>query len=309
MTITTDNWSIPPVNTELSASNLCPAVEEFIDLISSERELSSLFTAAIAQQEIGPKRFANKLCRLLELYRRDLLKEARKPEQRLAAKFIQSKARLISSSIGRQHDPEYQKAKKIIGQPELDIFVQKRHEEVERYLQKSSGNDISDPQGEAQDKRVISDSEDSNVQERLHTLKNVQDFMLSCKAFQALQENLHRFVETPHGNQDKCRAIDEIAEAITDAIRKDGIQRIVFVMYWELIKFVRSELDGCWDIGTALTLSGIIQKAYATSCREYIERFWPDIGVLALEAITSALARGEGDCKSPSPTNHPRSFY
>jgi hypothetical protein len=64
-----------------------------------------------------------------------------------------------------------------------------------------------------------------------------------------------------------------------------------FAVRWELPDFITSELEGNWDIGSVLTISGTMHEPYAETCKEYIELFWPTAWYNALESMLSDLRK------------------
>lgn len=58
-----------------------------------------------------------------------------------------------------------------------------------------------------------------------------------------------------------------------------------FEISWELQRCIQDELDGDYDLGPVLTISGDSSHFWATSCLEYVEHAWPTVGSAFLELL------------------------
>lgn len=86
-----------------------------------------------------------------------------------------------------------------------------------------------------------------------------------------------------------CAAFKKIADEfipIFDNFKKASWLK--FDLELEIGKFVSAQLNGSWDIGPMLVLSGTAQQAYATTFRHYIELTWGVEGWSIVESIRSA---------------------
>jgi Chromatin remodelling complex Rsc7/Swp82 subunit len=66
-------------------------------------------------------------------------------------------------------------------------------------------------------------------------------------------------------------------------------QEICFYLRWNLLGFCEKELDGSKDLAQVLTITGSGKKAFATTCEDYINMFWPQNGAQLLESLQHAM--------------------
>jgi hypothetical protein len=70
------------------------------------------------------------------------------------------------------------------------------------------------------------------------------------------------------------------------------IQEVRVEVSWDLTRYCRTCLDGPKDLKdfkAALTVSGTVDKAYATTCAEYMQQFWPEAEWDLLDLIYKAI--------------------
>ena len=90
-----------------------------------------------------------------------------------------------------------------------------------------------------------------------------------------------------------------VSQAIDELLRESGLPKIItvtFLVYWDLRQYVQEELELDFDLkGFAsvledvLTISGTIEKAYASSLRDYMSWKWPDSKLDILEHLKEVL--------------------
>jgi hypothetical protein len=84
---------------------------------------------------------------------------------------------------------------------------------------------------------------------------------------------------SPIGNIRAMSKLDIIADQVKlmHQNTKEG-KRVHLTLPWKLHKYCQDELDevdGGYDLNKVLTVTGNSTKAYAATCREYLERYWP----------------------------------
>lgn len=62
-------------------------------------------------------------------------------------------------------------------------------------------------------------------------------------------------------------------------------QYVSIDVLWDVDGFFSEELTGQRDFPSILTLTGTINKGYATTCRDYVGQFWPDFGLEVMEKV------------------------
>ena len=64
----------------------------------------------------------------------------------------------------------------------------------------------------------------------------------------------------------------------------------LFRVFWELEHFMQEEFHSGQRLGQVIALTGSEGNAEATTCKEYLCRTWPKIGLTLLNAIETALS-------------------
>jgi hypothetical protein len=68
-------------------------------------------------------------------------------------------------------------------------------------------------------------------------------------------------------------------------MRQSGEQSVTFEISWDIDDFFSEEIEGKKDFAPVLTLTGTIEKAYASSCEDYVQRFWPSFGMEMIRRV------------------------
>lgn len=76
-----------------------------------------------------------------------------------------------------------------------------------------------------------------------------------------------------------------ISTIMEPVMRQSGEQSVTFEISWDVDDFFSKETKGKQDFAPILTLTGTIDKAYASSCEEYVQRFWPNFGMEMIRRI------------------------
>ena len=71
---------------------------------------------------------------------------------------------------------------------------------------------------------------------------------------------------------------------------KLGSNKLNLLLEWELPAFCTQELEDGADIGSVLCVTGSATDAWATTCGEYLERFWPSVHLCILNSIAAFRA-------------------
>ena len=65
---------------------------------------------------------------------------------------------------------------------------------------------------------------------------------------------------------------------------------VTFQVYWDVDGYFEEEIEQP-VFPSVLTLSGRMPKAFATTCEDYIKRFWPDLSTDVLEQLLPAVLK------------------
>ena len=59
---------------------------------------------------------------------------------------------------------------------------------------------------------------------------------------------------------------------------------------WDVVTYVQQQLSGRWeDLTEVITLTGDTEKAFASTCRDYLLRQWPSTSKLVLKVLARIL--------------------
>lgn len=101
-------------------------------------------------------------------------------------------------------------------------------------------------------------------------------------------KNSHANIDAKYIQLDICK---EICKELEKGIEPSGNQIVIVQIHWDLPNFRRTEIEEHAVFGSLLTISGTTSNAYATSCEEYLTRYWPESGRKTLNALQAAIAR------------------
>lgn len=153
------------------------ATVELQGIFQKDADLVSLYRQGIKDASIGPERLQRNVVRLLRLFARDLRQEARQELEKMASRFVSTKARYIAQCIVEEYhdqaieqEPHQLKAK----QKETECDDRQRNEDQEEL------DDVDD---------LVPVDED--LFEDLPTLRT---FLVNSAAFQVFREELTKFV-------------------------------------------------------------------------------------------------------------------
>lgn len=98
--------------------------------------------------------------------------------------------------------------------------------------------------------------------------------------------------------EEVSRMFSNISKVMEPTMRQSGEQSVTFEISWDVDHFISNENEGKQDFAPILTLTGTIEKAYASSCEDYVQRFWPSFGIemirrvlpLTLASVTGSYA-------------------
>ena len=153
------------------------ATVELQGIFQKDADLVTLYRQGIKDASIGPERLQRNVVRLLRLFARDLRHEARQELEKMASRFVSTKARYIAQCIVEEYhdqaieqEPHQLKAK----QKETECDDKQRNEDQEEL------DDVDD---------LVPVDED--LFEDLPTLRT---FLVNSAAFQVFREELTKFV-------------------------------------------------------------------------------------------------------------------
>ena len=89
----------------------------------------------------------------------------------------------------------------------------------------------------------------------------------------------------------QLQKMQAIREQVILGVESVGQQDAIFEVFWDLPRYCERENDGKLELSSLLTLSGTAERAYATTCEEYLNWCWPESGRETLRLIQSALGQ------------------
>jgi hypothetical protein len=280
------------------------AVDELEALLANDEVLKPLCIAAFNSESIGAERFERNFHRLIKEFSRGLRKEANTALEKSAGHLVGRRAKQIAYDIRMMYSPEANdnKAKQML---ELKYQKPQRAKQIalERaiYQQKTNeaGHTAIDDLPLSTPHDAIVDSEDQSSEdqsseeddlgdrddEEIPTISNVRKFLVSSYAFSNLQHSFHRFVYPD--------ILKAIRKEMVSVLESSGRQTVDFHVQWNLEEYYDKELSGNPVLTTLLTVTGTAKAAYATTCEEYVSRYWPESGLGLLKSLQTALIPGK----------------
>ena len=237
-------------------------VKELTAYFIHEKSLDALLTIAFENWPIGAEECQRKFADLLKRFSTELRDEALNDDQSAVARLTGSYAALISHKIRQIKETNFQ-------QPSPS---------------RSSDHDL--PQvvvSHMPDEVEFSDNNDSqyNDRDQTSTVLGLESFLTSSKSFGNLRHRLSRFVQPD--------VFQSISIEMNQGLEPTGIQQATFQIQWKLLEYCKVELHGRPVLASVLTISGNAKTAYATSCDEYMNHFWPNTGLKTLKTLNAAL--------------------
>ena len=277
-----------------SIVTLRAAVVELKAMLANDERFSSLCTMAIGHGGIGVQKFERNLVRLIKRFAIGLSKEAAVHDKagRAAAGLIKSFARRLAMEIIRTFTSEGAIRKEIEGARSSE---RDRHRELERSLamyqsgsSEQMGLDLTSDMEIADD--ISSDDDMDNVkddtakdEEDIPNILQVKAFILASNAFSDMRRNLYRFLQP--------NVLQNISKEMKLEFNSLEQHTVTFHVQWDLLNFCQEELEGNHDLTTVLTITGTSQIAFATTCQDYVIRYWPKTGPDVLKFLESAIGR------------------
>jgi hypothetical protein len=290
------------------SSNRCnwvvPATQELVYLLNNDEMLRSLHNNAMKNEGIEGDTFERNYQSLLEQLGSELLGEAGNDDQKIVGRLILSQASRIAGVIRTINDPKHDAnlqqmndprtvAKQQIGD-QLDVFAEEQSATQgfthlpRTQLSFPDDSDASCAVLSTAASEIDQDSEDSRTEDEtryadeMPTLYiEIQAFIERSKAFECFRIRVRRLV---------CP--DQLTWIHSELMSHFGMSKmhkICFCLRWNLLEFCEKELDGGQDLAQILTISGSGKEAFATTCENYINKFWPRNGARILDALQCAM--------------------
>ncbi|MCJ1426934.1 hypothetical protein MMC29_004837 [Sticta canariensis] len=266
------SFAVPaPLNraTERRGLKIRARVKELTAYFVQEKSLDALLTIAFEKKSIGAEECQRKLADLLKRLSTELQAEALNDDQSAVARLTGSHAALISHRIRQIKETNLQP---------LSPY-------------RSSDHDMNLPQvvvSHMPEEDEFSDNNglQGNDRDQTSTDLGLKSFVTSSKSFSILRHRLSRFIQPD--------VFQSISIEMSHGLEPMGIQQATFQIQWELLKYCEAELQGRPLLAPVLTISGNAKTAYATSCDEYMNQFWPNTGLQTLQTLDAALEAAIG---------------
>ncbi len=259
-------------------------------MLANDERFSSLCMMAIERGGIGVPKFERSLVRLIKRLAIGLSNKAAIHDKagRAAAGLIKLFARRLAMEIVRTFTSEgaIRKETEAARSSERD-----RHHELECSLavyqsgsSEQMGLDLTSDMEVADD--ISSDDDMDNVkddtaedEEDIPNALQVKAFILASYAFSDMQRNLLRFLQP--------NVLEAISKEMKLEFNSVEQHTVTFQVQWDL----QGELECNQDLTAVLTITGTSQIAFATTCQDYVIRYWPKIGPDVLKFLESAISR------------------
>jgi len=132
----------------------------------------------------------------------------------------------------------------------------------------------------ADDQSIASD--DSDKPNNLPLINDTVSWLTQGIPFQNLRHNLSRYVRSP---------LEYVQEVLQSTLSAE-LCSATFHVEWEVMQYIKSELEEGQVLSSVLTVSGGIIDAEASPCLDYCNRTWPATGDLVIRVLQKAMQNG-----------------
>ena len=246
------------------------AVREVTAYFVEEESLGPLLTMAFEKKSVGGGEFEREFSILLKEFSKELERDVQGEDQRAAARLVGTYAALISHEIRRIKESDLQ----------------------EHSTEEVSSHQLNPPQvfvsqcSVTAEEREFSEVDDLQDEDPNRSF-NVLDLTALRTSMKSLRNLRHKFSRFVHPD-----VFQAICSEMSLGLEPLGHQQVTFRVQWELMKFREEELPHHSGLASVLTINGHPKTAYATSCDEYMSRFWPSTGRKTLQTLEAAINCG-----------------
>ncbi|KAL1614376.1 hypothetical protein SLS54_009803 [Diplodia seriata] len=110
--------------------------------------------------------------------------------------------------------------------------------------------------------------------------------LTSSNAYQEFRNSVLEFIDTLIV---VSKPFEDIRCTVTSNLKEAAKQYVIIWVKWELEEFCMYELGGQQSLEPVLTLSGSANEAYAGTCYDYVQRFWPVFGIRIVRQIVEMV--------------------
>jgi hypothetical protein len=123
----------------------------------------------------------------------------------------------------------------------------------------------------------------------------VEENLFTDEAFQRMVNELRLL--TPNCYESKMETMSQIVTSEFGLPYGVNTQKFCmsFKIEWDILNFISVQYDKLVPIATVVVLTGSSTNAQATTCGEYIQQNWPQVGPTVLKIIDDSLASESGD--------------
>jgi Ankyrin repeats (3 copies)/Ankyrin repeats (many copies) len=134
------------------------------------------------------------------------------------------------------------------------------------------------------DRSSASDSSDDEPNTLPRSLtKETISWLVKSIHLRNLKHNISRHIHAP---------LEYVQEVLQSTLPSSELCLAIFNIEWDVIRYVKEELDDGQQLSTVLTVSGGVEDADASACVEYCRRTWPTTGEFVVQVLERALANG-----------------
>ena len=134
------------------------------------------------------------------------------------------------------------------------------------------------------DRSSASDSSDDEPNTLPRSLtKETISWLVKSIHFRNLKHNISRHIHAP---------LEYVQEVLQSTLSSSELCSAIFNIEWDVIRYVKEELEDGQKLSTVLTVSGGVKDADASACVEYCRRTWPTTGEFVVQVLEKALTNG-----------------
>lgn len=210
-----DSTTPSTTNSQESEEVLISASEQLVILLVNDDILHQLFLDSVTAKGLGAERSFRNFRRLIKTFAKELRAEAQLPIQKVAARFVETRATYVTQSIRARYDVQYENLHiyNVKSDQEDGEFKMERLESFLREQKDISSRD-NEQRPQPDDENLSSEEEGNDLQEleELTNFEQVTHFITNSNAYSKLRKDFERFVESSRTKAAKAKEVPEISD-------------------------------------------------------------------------------------------------
>jgi hypothetical protein len=123
------------------------------------------------------------------------------------------------------------------------------------------------------------------------TVTEAKEFLLQSEEYDWLVRHMKMSMVMEIRND---KRVSLVRKSLLDNLPKAPFNRpycreLSITLSWDPQNYMIEQFDSVVNLGATVVLVGTMSEAYATTCREYLAKMWPEFGIAILEAIQQTV--------------------